>query len=730
MKVNNFLSKIRQHIGWDWPSAGGVQPTVVAEGVKAAESTAKTTIQVDQPISSAKEDLFDRRGFAARIGEVIASRSDSSALVIGIYGPWGDGKTSTLRMIREAMATNANICTIDYNPWQFGDNRDAIVRSFWKMLGEIITESIVDVDKAKAAGTELAKAIPFVGTGLSGALKEYSTKGIGEARRRVSGILQQSEKRIVVFVDDIDRLERVEIQTLFRLVRLSADFPKIVYVLAFDDEIVSASLGEVYGDGGAKAGRKFLEKIVQVPLHLPPADKSALQEILFASCERVLADADITIDKAEGGRIGSAIVAGFSELVRTPRQAKLFDNAISFAVPILKGEVNAGDQILIEGIRIFMPSLYVAIRGNQKAFLSAASSLGREESEKRDETIKAILSEIPLSDEQRVGVRHHLLEELFPRIGGFSNGPGANAEWARKRRICSNDHFRRYFVYGIPKGDYADAEIDIVVSNAAAGLDVVDAFREALNRKAFEVFIRKLRYCHDTMPLQAAGKFLQALRTISADIPITDSIFVGDFEFRNAAILASDLIKRLSRDDQDRELALLVDEASSILLPVEVMRWSAISDDSGDRNGWLERERVVQVFRRITRQVETLVAQGQILVGTSGKLGRVLGGIRYSLPREETESIRRTMAGWLSSSPAHAIDLIREHTPIAHNERGSRLSDFSQSGYEAISYFIDGNLVIEQLKKQFGESVEADTYDQEFAEPEGPVELRLEQIPS
>ncbi len=697
----------------------------VANGTQATIGKAKSTIQVDQPINSAKEDLFDRRGFAARIGEVIAARSDSSALVIGIYGPWGDGKTSTLRMIREAIAVHQDICTIDYNPWQFGDNRDAIVRSFWKMLDEVINESFVDSDKAKSAAAEIAKMIPYVGESLSGAIRQYSTKSINEARRQIAALLEHSEKRIVVFIDDIDRLERDEIQTLFRLVRLSADFPKIVYVLAFDDEIVSSALGEVYGDGAAEAGRRFLEKIIQVPLHLPPADKSALQAILFESCERVLDDAGISIDKAEGERIGSAIVAGFSELVRTPRQTKLFDNAISFSVPVLKGEVNAGDQILIEGIRVFMPSLYLHIRENQKAFLSDRASLGDKEIQKRDDAIKAILSKIPLSEEQSVSVRHHLLEVMFPRISEFSSEPSASSEWARKRSICSNDHFRRYFVYGIPKGDYADAEIDIVISNAAAGHDVIAAFREALDRKTFEIFIRKLRFCHDRIPPSAIGKILHALREISADIPITDSFFVGDFEFRNAAILASDLVKRLAREDQDWELIQLVENASSILYPVEVMRWSEVADEGGDRKGWLDRDRTAQVFRQITQRLATMVAQGQILFGIGGKIGRILGGIRHSLAQYEIVDLREAMKEWLTSNPAHASDLFRECTPIAHSGRGSRISDFSQTGYDSISFFVDGNLVIEQLKKQFGSRVETDTYDQDFAEPEGSVELRL-----
>ena len=71
-------------------------------------------------------------------------------------------------------------------------------------------------------------------------------------------------------IDDIDRLDRTETQAIFKLVKLSASFNHTSYVLAFDDEIVAAAIGEKYGQGGLEAGRAFLEKISG-----PPASSTA-----------------------------------------------------------------------------------------------------------------------------------------------------------------------------------------------------------------------------------------------------------------------------------------------------------------------------------------------------------------------------------------------------------------------------------------------------------------------
>src|SRR6266511_2053007 len=91
--------------------------------------------------------------------------------------------------------------------------------------------------------------------------------------------LKAEKKQIVIFMDDIDRLNKLEIQAVFRLVKLTADFPYTAYILAFDEDMVSASLAEQFGS--KEAGRRFIEKIVQVTLPVPPADRQILRTMMF-----------------------------------------------------------------------------------------------------------------------------------------------------------------------------------------------------------------------------------------------------------------------------------------------------------------------------------------------------------------------------------------------------------------------------------------------------------------
>ena len=71
---------------------------------------------------------------------------------------------------------------------------------------------------------------------------------------------------------------------------------------------------------------------------------------------------------------GRHFVDGLEPRLTTPRLGKLYANALTFALPLLKGEVDIVDLMLIEGIRIFYPNLYAEIRGNPDLFLKQAQA--------------------------------------------------------------------------------------------------------------------------------------------------------------------------------------------------------------------------------------------------------------------------------------------------------------------------------------------------------------------
>lgn len=323
--------------------------TVVDESV--AEPIGLYT--ADSPISNPGQDKFKRLLFAQRIAQTIASRSDSSSIVIGIYGPWGNGKTTVLNFIEQNLNNSPNIVCIKFNPWRFTDEA-SLIQGFFQTLADGLGKSITSNGKKIANWleeySEILVPISFTlggivkfepGKSIQSTAKIFSSTKLEALKKNLEKVLKDEAKRIVILMDDIDRLDKNEIQTVFKLVKLSADFEYTAYILAFDEEMVAAALSEKYGSGDIKEGRKFLEKIIQVPLNLPQVNRLALLEYCIKGIEEVLKDTNIQFSEEEFRyHFFDHFVDGLEIRLKTPRMAKRYMNALAFSLPILKGEVN------------------------------------------------------------------------------------------------------------------------------------------------------------------------------------------------------------------------------------------------------------------------------------------------------------------------------------------------------------------------------------------------------
>jgi predicted KAP-like P-loop ATPase len=434
-----------------------------------------TSVRHDQPLSDPALDRFRRWPFAERIAATIAGLSDPASIAVGVYGPWGDGKTTVLNYIHEALAGRADIVTVRFNPWRFTDESQ-LIRSFFDTVAEALGKSLTGAKEVlgnllSTYGGLLA-AIPGVpGDAAAKIGQGLSTVHLDDLKERVAKVLRESGKRLVVLIDDIDRLDEAEIHALFKLIRLSADFDHTAYVLAFDEEIVAASLAGRYAGGRPGSGRDFIEKIVQVPLHLPPVDPTALRGLCFEGVDAALAQAEIQLEEDDVNRFVRHFVVGLETRLATPRMAKRYANALTFALPLLKGEVDPVDQLLVEGMRVFYPSLYEYVRRHPDVFLGTSAAGGQNNEPIRQRTQAARDEALAALNGREAAAASELLAALFPRFHGLLGNTTYSHHfddiWAREQRVASAGYFARYFSYAIPPGDFPDRQIEEFLSFAA-----------------------------------------------------------------------------------------------------------------------------------------------------------------------------------------------------------------------------------------------------------------------
>nr|BFE91587.1 hypothetical protein GCM10020185_21230 [Pseudomonas brassicacearum subsp. brassicacearum] len=94
----------------------------------------------------------------------------------------------------------------------------------------------------------------------------------------------------------------------------------------------------------------------------------SLREIAFEGVEHALNQAGIVLDQRQVDVFCRHFVDGLEPKLETPRVAKLYTNALMFALPLVKGEVNIAEFMLVEGLRVLYPKLHTAIRDNADLF--------------------------------------------------------------------------------------------------------------------------------------------------------------------------------------------------------------------------------------------------------------------------------------------------------------------------------------------------------------------------
>ena len=96
---------------------------------------------------------------------------------------------------------------------------------------------------------------------------------------------KESKKRILIVLDDLDRLDSTEVLAMFRLIKTFGNLPNIMFLLVYDNDIVSAIVDKHFPESKGK----YLDKFIQLRVNMLPARKQSivdqLKDSILKSCD-------------------------------------------------------------------------------------------------------------------------------------------------------------------------------------------------------------------------------------------------------------------------------------------------------------------------------------------------------------------------------------------------------------------------------------------------------------
>jgi len=647
----------------------------------------------DLPIVDPAQDRFKRHPFAQRIAKTIAQRSDPSSIVVLIHGVWGEGKTSVLEFIDKELQTLPNVVPVRFNPWRFTDEATLLLTFFntiataldkptkttkekigdaFRKYGEVAGELAIDLHGTKLSS---GKAIPKIGEILS-------LIPLEEKRERIERLLREAGIRVVVFIDDIDRLDRKEAQAVFKLLKLTANFTNVSYILAFDRNVVAKAISEQYGAGDHRAGYDYLEKIIQVNLNLPLADHEALTTLCLDLLQQAVADAGITLSAAQEKEFQLTFIQAIAPDLTTPRVAKLYANAVAFALPLLAGEINPVDLLLLEALKVFHPLLHEHLRTSPPLYtgqfgwdLTKAIEGGKQS----QAAIQAQLNEIPA---QRRDHAHHLLTELFPQLHDLLRSGkygSTNPERARReQRVADGDYLKRYLSCSIPAGDIADQDIKDYLKASASMTDAAadTAYTALLQKGEILTTLLKLNAHLEEAPIDAGMAVCRAIARNGALLPDPP----GDWSrvSNTAGLVIRDVARRLPQPQRRELLQAVLTDAQPLAFAKTCFDWMQLQRNEHETQRIVSLNEEQDLRAILAQRIGSYAAITSLVVGrpdTFIPLLRVWGDVAGREP------VQAHVGAVLKAAPDMAEVLL---APFANFDRTA----FTQEGYEVLTQLV------------------------------------------
>jgi len=332
--------------------------------------------------------------------------SHNSSYTVAVLGKWGEGKTSYINFVKEQLQQlqqkeDQKLEIIEFTPWYFSEGTN-LYQQFFALITDKLEASPI-IKRLKSSPRLVVAAIIFIIIGLYNffpdladalvsrflgfykfvgiailivfiflyflgvdinlclkAIKNYSLRSMNDIlkkllaedqlfdvhaeKEKIKEYIKKSNRKLIIIIDDIDRLKVAQLNQVFDLVKGLGDFPNTIYMLAFDKEVVAEALNKDH----VEKGSAYLEKFIQHEIRLPPITGVDMESFLDGKLEH-----NAPKDESENYKVHLLAL-----YLTNLREAKRFCNLLEYKYTLLKGNVEYWDLVFLTAIEVNDSPIY------------------------------------------------------------------------------------------------------------------------------------------------------------------------------------------------------------------------------------------------------------------------------------------------------------------------------------------------------------------------------------
>ena len=312
---------------------------------------------------------------------------------------------------------------VKFNPWLYSSQANLIDQFFnclksaigkdssegIKKVGRML-EDYSSVFEAVTALSQFSVFAPLV-KNVAHATGELLQKpaDLESSKEKLEQALREEKRKIVVVIDDIDRLNNSQIKDIFQLVKQVGSLPYVIYILSMDRNVVQRALKEVHNCDG----NEYLDKIVQIPFEIPVLNRIKLKRMFVSKFYDAIREISNHI-QLEKDYLDYIITYCVDPYIHTLRDINRIINSFKFRYSMLHDETSCEDMIGVTTLEVMEPKLYQWISLNKNDVCGGAghvlSSRTKGKKEEYREKFVGIFNELGIESEKAI----KCLAAMFP----------------------------------------------------------------------------------------------------------------------------------------------------------------------------------------------------------------------------------------------------------------------------------------------------------------------------